>query len=120
MDKKGQKIEGSKKLVLGITFKENCPDIRNSKVIDVIREFWSYNCEVEVYDPWADFDEVKAEYGIELIKDKEDLVKYDAIVEAVAHREFGELDLGHYSKDGATVIYDIKGALPKDKVDARL
>ncbi len=120
MIKKGQKIEGSKILVLGITFKENCPDIRNSRVIDVIREFWSYNCEVEVYDPWADFDEVKAEYGIELIKEKEDLSKYDAIVEAVAHREFDSLDFSQYSKNRATVVYDIKGALPKETVDARL
>ena len=75
---------------------------------------------MEVYDPWADYEEVKAEYGIDLIKEKEDLNHYDAIVEAVAHREFEKLDLGNYSKDGATVIYDIKGALPKDKVDARL
>ena len=83
-------------------------------------EFWSYNCNVEVYDPWADFDEVKEEYGIELIKEKADLATYDAIVAAVSHREFEELDLGKFSKDGATFIYDIKEALPKDKVDARL
>ena len=83
-------------------------------------EFWSYNCELEVYEPCADFDEVKAEYGIDLIKGKEDLVKYDAIVEAVAHVEFGDLDLGHYSKNSSTVVYDIKGALPKETVDARL
>ena len=83
-------------------------------------EFWSYNCEVEVYDPWADFDEVKEEYGIELLKEKADLGTYNAIVAAVAHREFEELELNQCSKDGATVIYDIKGALPKDKVDARL
>jgi len=89
-------------------------------VIDVIEEFWSYNCHVEVYDPWADFNEVKEEYGIELLREKKDLSTYDAIVAAVAHREFEELELDQYSKDGATVIYDIKGALPKDKVDARL
>ena len=75
---------------------------------------------MEVYDPWADFDKVKENYGIELIKDKEDLGEYDAIVEAVSHREFEELELKQYSKDSATVVYDIKGALPKDKVDARL
>ncbi|MFP4449282.1 MAG: nucleotide sugar dehydrogenase [Bacteroidales bacterium] len=120
MIKKGQKIEGSKILVLGITFKENCPDIRNSRVIDVIQEFWSYNCKVEVYDPWADFEEVKEEYGIELLKEKEDMSTYDAIVAAVSHREFEELELNKYRKDGATVIYDIKGALPKETVDARL
>ncbi|MCF8335223.1 MAG: nucleotide sugar dehydrogenase [Bacteroidales bacterium] len=120
MIKKGQKIEGSRVLVLGITFKENCPDIRNSRVIDIIEEFWSYNCNVEVYDPWADFEEVKAEYDIELIKQKEELGTYDAIVAAVAHREFNALDPNQYSKDGTTVVYDIKGALPKDIVDARL
>lgn len=120
MIKKGQKIEGSNILVLGITFKENCPDIRNSRVIDVIQEFWSYNCNVEVYDPWADFEEVKYEYGIELIKQQKKLNTYDAIVAAVAHREFDQLNLKYYSKEGYTVIYDIKGALPKNKVDARL
>ena len=83
-------------------------------------EFWSYNCEVEVYDPWADFDEVKEEYGLELIREKKDLSTYNAIVAVVAHREFEELELNQYSKAGATVVYDIKGALPKDKVDARL
>ncbi|MBS3772219.1 MAG: Vi polysaccharide biosynthesis UDP-N-acetylglucosamine C-6 dehydrogenase TviB, partial [Bacteroidales bacterium] len=82
--------------------------------------FWSYNCEVEIYDPWADFDEVKEEYGIELLKEKADLATYDAIVAAVSHRELEELNIGQYSRDGATVIYDIKGALPKEKVDARL
>jgi UDP-N-acetyl-D-galactosamine dehydrogenase len=120
MIKKGQKIEGSRILVLGITFKENCPDIRNSRVIDVIQEFWAYNCNVEVYDPWADFEEVKAEYGIELIKQKDDLDIYDAIVAAVNHREFDALNLNQYSKNGAAVVYDIKGVLPKETVDARL
>jgi len=120
MIKKGQKIEGSKILVLGITFKENCPDIRNSRVIDVIHEFWSYSCQVEVYDPWAEFHEVRAEYGIELIKEKKDVGTYDAIVAAVGHREFLNLDLQKYSKDSTTVIYDIKGVLPRDIIDARL
>ena len=120
MIKKGQKIEGARVLVLGITFKENCPDIRNSRVIDVIQEFWSYKCNVEVYDPWADYDEVKDEYGIELIKQKDDLETYDAVVAAVNHEDFDKLDLNQYSKDGTTVVYDIKGAMPKDMVDARL
>ena len=75
---------------------------------------------MEVYDPWADFEEVKEEYGIELLKEKKDLSTYNAIVAAVAHRIFDELDLNQYSNGGATVIYDIKGALPKDKVDVRL
>ena len=91
----------------------------------ILREIRGQNsghtyCEVEVYDPWADYEEVKAEYGIDLLREKKDLKTYDAIVAAVAHREFDELELGQYSKDGTTVIYDIKGALPKDKVDARL
>ena len=83
-------------------------------------EFWSYNCEVEVYDPWADFDEVKEEYAIELLKGKADLATYDAILAAFAHREFDELDFCQFKKDGATVIYDIKVASPKEEVDARL
>jgi len=121
MIKKGQKIEGSNILILGITFKENCPDIRNSRVIDVIKEFLSYNCNIEVYDPWADFNEVKEEYGIELIKQKDELESYDAIVAAVAHKEFHLLNLNEHSReDGRTVLYDIKGIFPKESCDSRL
>lgn len=118
MIKKGHKIEGSKVLVLGITFKENCPDIRNSRVIDVIEELKEFGCNIDVYDPWADADEVKHEYGLELIRhselDSESLKGYDAVVLAVAHNEFKQLKL----KTNTNVVFDIKSIL--DETDGRL
>jgi len=115
MIKKGKKIEGSNVLVLGITFKENCPDIRNSRVIDVIRELQDFGCRVDVSDYWADRDEVKREYGIELKRDIEiDILSYDAIVLAVAHNEYKNLDL----KVSDQVIFDIKSVL--DSSDGKL
>ncbi|MGB7403221.1 MAG: nucleotide sugar dehydrogenase [Arcobacter sp.] len=106
MIKKGHKIEGSKVLVLGITFKENCPDIRNSRVIDVIEELQEFGCHVKVYDPWADKDEVKHEYALDLITNYEQLSikNYDSIVLAVAHNEFKKLSF----KTDDNVLYDIK------------
>ncbi len=117
MIKKGKRIEGAKILVLGITFKENCPDIRNSRVIDVINELKDFGCNVDVYDPWADKEEVKEEYGIDLLtkEDNIDLSKYDAIVVAVAHDEFKNMDI---KKSDNQVIYDIKGILKES--DGRL
>ncbi len=114
---KGHTIKDAKVLILGITFKENCPDIRNSRVIDVVREFEEFSCKVDVYDPWADSSEVQREYGFELLTDITQ--SYDAIVLAVAHKEFESLDLDKY-KNPNTVVFDIKGLLPKDKADARL
>ncbi len=114
---KGHTIKDAKVLILGITFKENCPDIRNSRVIDVVREFEEFSCKVDVYDPWADSSEVEREYGFELLTDIRQ--SYDAIVLAVAHKEFESLDLDRY-KNPNTVVFDIKGLLPKDKADARL
>jgi len=107
MIKKGQKIEGSKVLVLGITFKENCPDIRNSRVIDVIRELQDFGCDVQVSDYWADKEEVKREYNLDLIKDVNS-DDYDAVVLAVAHDEYTGLDLE--PSDGQ-VVFDIKSVL---------
>ncbi len=117
MIKKGKRIEGAKILVLGITFKENCPDIRNSRVIDVINELKDFGCNVDVYDPWADKEEVKHEYGIDLLtkEDEVDLSKYDALVVAVAHDEFKKMDI---KKSDNQVVYDIKGILKE--ADGRL
>ncbi len=117
MIKKGKRVEGAKILVLGITFKENCPDIRNSRVIDVINELKDFGCNVDVYDPWADKEEVKREYGIDLLTkdDNIDISKYDAIVVAVAHDEFKKMDI---KKSDNQVIYDIKGILKES--DGRL
>jgi UDP-N-acetyl-D-galactosamine dehydrogenase len=117
MIKKGQKIEGAKVLVLGITFKENCPDIRNSKVIDVIHELQEFGCSISVYDPWADKQEVKQEYGLDLITDNKQLEtkNYEAVVLAVAHDKFKGLDLKTTNNQ---VVYDIKSIL--DESDGRL
>lgn len=117
MAQKGSVIKDSNALVLGITFKENCPDIRNSKVIDVINELLSYGIKVDSYDPQADKEEVKEEYGISLIDNLDK--KYDAIVLAVSHKEFVNIPFKSLKKDH-TVIYDIKGFLDKSIVDKRL
>lgn len=120
MIKKGATIKGAKVLVLGITFKENCPDIRNSRVIDIIREFESYDVNVDVFDPWASSEEVKEEYGFDLLCHKKDLGEnYDAVVLAVCHKEFLNLDLQKL-KSPIGVIFDVKSLLPKETVDGRL
>lgn len=119
MIKKGHKIEGSKVLVLGITFKENCPDIRNSRVIDVIRELQDFGCNVEVTDYWADAKEVKHEYGLDLIQNSTlNIQNYDAVVLAVAHDEYKQLNSTFNIKNSKLVTFDIKGIL--DNADGRL
>lgn len=110
-------IKNAPILVLGITFKENCPDIRNSRVIDVIRELQDFGASVEVYDPWASEQEVKHEYGLSLIQSLDK--QYSAIVLAVSHKEFKTLDLKALS-DEKTVVYDVKSFLDKELVTARL
>ena len=107
MIKKGHKIEGSKVLVLGITFKENCPDIRNSRVIDVIKELQDFGCDVEVSDYWADKEEVAREYNLNLVQNA-NTDDYDAVVLAVAHDEYKDLDL---EPSDSKVIFDIKSIL---------
>ncbi len=113
MIKKGKKIEGSKVLVLGITFKENCPDIRNSRVIDVIRELQEFGCNVEVSDYWADKEEVQREYNLKL-KEEIDIDSYDAVVLAVAHDKYREIGLNNSKQ----VVFDIKSILKNS--DGRL
>ena len=120
MIKKGATIKGSNALVLGITFKENCPDIRNSRVIDIIREFETYHVNVDVYDPWASIEEVKHEYDLDLLTDISSLKSnYDAIILAVSHKEFLEIDIAGL-KSEIGVIFDVKSLLPKQIIDARL
>ncbi len=116
---KGHAVKDSKVLVLGITFKENCPDIRNTKAIDVINELKSYGCKVDTYDPWANKEEVKHEYNLDLA-DNYTENKYDAAVLAVAHNEFKSLDLSKLRNGHNAVIYDIKGIWDKELVDGRL
>jgi len=121
MINKDIKVKNSNVLLLGITFKENCPDIRNSKVIDVYKELLTYDLNVDVFDPWADNAEVKHEYNIDLIS-KDQLSTngpYDTVILAVAHKEFLELDLSVLKKE-KSVVYDVKSILPKESVDARL
>ena len=121
MIKKDRKIKGARVLQLGITFKENCPDIRNSRAVDVVSGLQEFGCQVHVFDPWADPDEVKKEYGVTAFRKEEELSPegYDAIVLAVAHREFLKLDTDSF-KNGDAVVFDIKGLLPPEKIDGRL
>jgi len=123
MIQKGHTIKGSKVLVLGITFKENCPDIRNSRVIDVVRELEEFGVNVDVYDPWADREEVKREYNIELITNHQlQITNYDAVVLAVAHKEFKDFEDGlkQIKNKKNIVVYDIKSFFDKSVVDGRL
>lgn len=118
MIKQGYKINDSKVAILGITFKEDCPDIRNSRVVDIIRELQDFGCCVDIFDPLADSAEVKKEYALELKQPKDFLLQdYLAVVIAVAHNAFRTLD---FSAKGDRVIYDLKGILPKEQVSARL
>lgn len=117
MIQKGKKIGGARTLMLGITFKENCPDIRNSRVVDIYKELIDFGMEVDVYDPWANAEEVEKEHGISLVSTLGDA--YDAIVLTVAHGEFLGLPFDKLkAKDG--IIFDIKSVLDKALVDARL
>ncbi len=114
---KGQKIGGAKTLMLGITFKENCPDIRNSRVVDIYKELVDFGMDVDVYDPWANAAEVKHEHGIDLVSKLAD--QYQAIVLTVAHNEFLDLPFAALKAENG-VIFDIKSILSKDLADARL
>lgn len=120
MIKRSINIKNSNVLVMGITFKEDCPDIRNSRVIDIIEEFNSYHVNVDVYDPWANEKHVKSEYGVDLIKDAKKIEKkYDAVVLAVSHKEFVGLNLNDFMLENH-IKFDVKAVLPKNEVDSRL
>jgi UDP-N-acetyl-D-galactosamine dehydrogenase len=112
---------GANILVLGLAFKENCPDLRNTRVVDVVAEFKSYHANVDIYDPWVSAAEAQHEYGLDLV-DTLDAGKYDAIVHAVAHKQFSDLGadgIRALGKPGC-VLFDVKQTLPRDKVDDRL
>jgi len=119
MIKKGTPVKGARALMLGITFKENCPDIRNTRAIDIYHELREYGMEVDVYDPWASPQVVQHEYGIKTITEYPEGNGYGAIVLAVAHKEFLGLNFEAHKKAGA-VIYDVKGILSKVLTDGRL
>ena len=112
-------VKSSKILMLGITFKENCPDIRNTKATDIYHELVSYGIDVDVYDPWASPDEVLHEYGITITTKLDESINYGAVILAVAHHEFMEIDLQSFKSRGA-ILYDVKGILPRELVHARL
>jgi len=118
MVKKDVKIKNAKALMLGITFKENCPDIRNTKAIDVYNELVSYEMDVDVYDPWASKKEVEHEYGLEILSELPNQ-KYDALILTVAHEEFRNLNLDALSNSNS-VVYDVKGFYQKNLVSGRL
>ncbi|MHA4742434.1 nucleotide sugar dehydrogenase [Dyadobacter sp. MSC1_007] len=115
--KKGHKIEGSRVLILGITFKENCPDIRNTRVIDVYRELSDFGTQVEICDPWASCEQVLAEYNVTLIEKPQAV--YEAVILAVAHDEFREMTFADFVAPDS-VIFDLKSVLPQEMVDSRL
>ena len=114
-------VKGSRVLVMGLTFKENCPDLRNSKVADVVRELKNYGADVDVYDPWIDAGEAEHEYGIRPIKRLRDGV-YDAAVLAVAHKQFREMGIASVRRacKKSHIVYDIKYLFGADHVDGRL
>jgi len=120
MLKKQIQVDGANVLVMGLTFKENCPDLRNTKVTDIISELKEYNINVDVTDPWCSSKQAEDEYGLSLVKAEQG--KYDAIILAVAHNEFRELGIDNIRKLGKVnhVLYDLKYLLPKEEVDMRL
>ena len=121
MTRKRLQVVDSRILVLGLTFKENCPDVRNTRVIDIVRELQTYNASVDVYDPWVNADEAEHEYGLRPIAEPQTGV-YDAIIVAVGHRQFREAGIAKlrsWGKPGA-IVYDVKYLLPREEVDGRL
>jgi len=119
MMKKNLKVMDAKVLILGFTFKENCPDVRNTRVIDIYHELKAFDMDVEIYDPWANQMEVKHEYHIDMLSGEKapEFSSYSAIILAVAHDKFLEFDI---SKSSSKVVFDVKGVLPKQVVDGRL
>lgn len=119
MNKKGVLVKDSKILILGITFKENCPDIRNTKIVDIYSTLSEYTGNITIYDPWADSAEVKREYNIDITNQLDASEKYDAIILGVAHKEFLSLDI-RASLNTNGVVYDVKGFLNRNIIDGRL
>jgi UDP-N-acetyl-D-galactosamine dehydrogenase len=119
MIQKDHKIKGANVLIMGVTFKENCPDVRNTKVVDIYKELSEFGLNVDIYDPWADAGEVKHEYGVEVLPQINPNKKYQAIIACVAHDEFKDFDFAKYKNENA-VIFDVKAFVDRKLVDARL
>lgn len=123
MNKKGVLVKDANILLLGVTFKENCPDIRNTKIVDIYSTMKEYTDNITVYDPWADANHVKQEYNIDIINSEIDSLKgrYDAVILGVAHNEFKQLEIRSFLKDeNIGVVYDVKGVLDRNLIDGRL
>lgn len=122
MNKKGKLVKDAHILILGITFKENCPDTRNTKVIDIYSTLHEYTSNITIFDPWADCKQIYNEYGIQIIKENIEKLygQYDTVILAVAHNEFCKLNMPSFLKDENGVIYDVKSVLPLDVIDGRL
>lgn len=122
MNKKGILVKDANILILGVTFKENCPDVRNTKVVDIYETLREYSSNVVIYDPWANPDAVKHEYGITLETGSLDALnhRFDAVILAVAHQEFMSKNVRNFLKPEGGVVYDVKGLLPRDQIDGRL
>lgn len=120
MNKKGVMVKNAKILILGITFKENCPDVRNTKIVDIYHTLIEYTPNITVFDPWANAERCKHEYDIDIVSQLPQGEKYDAIILGVAHQEFIGFDFVGLKACEQSVIYDVKGVLPRDIVDARL
>ena len=122
MNKKGLLVKNAKILILGITFKENCPDIRNTKIVDIYHTLKEYTDNITIYDPWANSEAVMHEYGIKLsdssLRDLQG--QFDAVILGVAHHQFLDIDIRSLLYQGKGVVYDVKGILPRDVVDGRL
>ena len=119
MNKKGVLVKDANILILGITFKENCPDIRNTKIVDIYSTLSEYTNNITIYDPWANPQEVEHEYKINIVNKLDTSSRYDAIVLGVAHNEFLSLDIKSLLNDNG-VVYDVKGILPREVIDGRL
>ena len=123
MNKKGVMVKDANILLLGITFKENCPDIRNTKIVDIYNTLKEYTDNITVYDPWADASHVKHEYGIDIYNGAYDSLngKFDAVILGVAHNEFTDKDVRELLADRINgVVYDVKGVLNREFIDGRL
>lgn len=119
MNKKGVLVKDSNILILGITFKENCPDVRNTKIVDIYHTLSDYTSNITIFDPWADAARVKAEYGISIVRNLPEGEVYDAVILGVAHKQFLDIDVKSLLKENG-VIYDVKGILSRSIVDGRL
>lgn len=119
MNKKGVIVKDASIIIMGVTFKENCPDIRNTKVIDIYSTIKEYTNNITIFDPWASKEHVKKEYNIEIVNTLPTGVKYDACILAVAHNEFLSIEVRSILKENS-VVYDVKGILPRDLIDGRL